>query len=95
MGRKVCAHGQLHPCVYCQQNRIAELERRCAELQEELAGRGIHSCGTHCQRVECVLRRERDEALRLLSIAFEAHNDGHGLSGDEIDDIHAALERRA
>lgn len=33
---------------------------------ERLQADGVHTCGTHCQRIACVLRRERD-ALRAAA----------------------------
>jgi len=45
---------------------IAALEaenERLRGLVNDLEAKGIHTCHDECQRVECVLRRERD-ALR-------------------------------
>jgi hypothetical protein len=41
-----------------------ELTAARAEI-ERLDVAGIHSCHNDCQRLPCVLRRERDEARRL------------------------------
>lgn len=42
-----------------------KLERERNELREQLehALNPIHTCGDHCQRPACVIRRERDQLL--------------------------------
>ena len=47
---------------------IAERDALAQEV-ERLQANGVHTCGPHCQRIACVLRRERDalrEALRAM-----------------------------
>ena len=47
-----------------------ELERELTAARAEIARldvAGIHSCHNDCQRLPCVLRRERDEARRLAA----------------------------
>ena len=67
---------------------------------------GVHTCGTHCQRPMCVLRRENvalrerlaqqpaavpDEAARLLAICQDAHD--RLLRGDDDSELLAILEQ--
>jgi hypothetical protein len=56
---------QCHKWCYEDRKRIIEeLNAARAEI-ERLDVAGIHSCHNDCQRLPCVLRRERDEARRL------------------------------
>lgn len=67
---------------------------------------GVHSCGAHCQRPMCVLRRENaelrdrlaqqpaavpDESARLLAICQNAHD--RLLRGDDDSELLAILEQ--
>lgn len=67
-------------CPFCERDRLREKAEQWRKAYNDLgekAGRAL-------------LRA--DELLRIASIMWEAYCDGHDLSGDEIDDIHAALE---
>jgi hypothetical protein len=54
-------------------NEVEQLKRELIEAKEQLehAINPVHSCGQHCQRPACVMRRERDQwkamAERLAS----------------------------
>lgn len=67
---------------------------------------GVHTCGTHCQRPMCVLRRENaelrqrlaqqpaavpDESARLMCICQNAHD--MLLRGDDDGELLAILEQ--
>ena len=53
--------GDLHDWIKLSGTLERELAAALARLADIEAGT-IHSCHDHCQRPECVLRRERDEA---------------------------------
>ena len=45
---------------------------------ERLRGNGIHTCHEQCQRVACVLRRQRDklaEGLRMIALTVDGFED--------------------
>lgn len=60
-------HGFPSPMKFAQQLE-RELASALARLADIEAGT-IHTCHDHCQRPECVLRRERDDARRDYDLA--------------------------
>lgn len=64
---------------------IAELRARAERLQDELDNKwaeGVHTCGDHCQRHMCVMRRSVDhlaEACDRLIAKWDRQADEHGV----------------
>lgn len=50
---------------------IAERDALAQEV-ERLQAYGVHTCGPHCRRIACVLRRERDALREALEKLVEA-----------------------
>lgn len=58
----------LHDVEIALGSLIAERDALAQEV-DRLKADGVHSCGPHCQRIACVLRRERD-ALQAATAAL-------------------------
>jgi hypothetical protein len=76
---KVSAHIGFYSCATVPAELCRRMERERDEARrklEDLDVAAIHSCHNECQRLMCVLRRERDELLernaKLRDIADRA-----------------------
>lgn len=62
MGRKVCAHGQLHPCVYCLAAERDTALAHVTELEAKLDIANVDIGGKHNDVLRLTRRSERLDA---------------------------------
>lgn len=58
---------------------------------DKLEADGVHSCGLHCQRIACVLRREVERLRRDCAEAYQVV--GAGMLGEPCSYTQADVER--